>query len=119
MFGLGLLKGTQTYTEGSKSDIVEIVSTDWKPVVEVVVKNKNNIEKNIINLFEFISVKGIKAIGNQLSKKEIKEVNLLDPIPYTPEVLDIKEIEVIDVDDQTQKADENKENDNNQIQLEF
>ena len=118
-FSLGLLKGTQTYTEGSKSDTVEIVSTDWKPVVEVVVKNKNNIEKNIINLFEFISVKGIKAIGNQLSKKEIKEVNLLDPIPYTPEVLDIKEIEVIDVDDQTQKADENKENDNNQIQLEF
>ena len=118
-FSLGLLKGTQTYTEGSKSDIVEIVSTDWKPVVEVVVKNKNNIEKNIINLFEFISVKGIKAIGNQLSKKEIKEVNLLDPIPYTPEVLDIKEIEVIDVDDQAQKADENKENDNNQIQLEF
>ena len=118
-FSLGLLKGTQTYTEGSKSDTVEIVSTDWKPVIEVVVKNKNNIEKNIINLFEFISVKGIKAIGNQLSKKEIKEVNLLDPIPYTPEVLDIKEIEVIDVDDQTQKADENKENDNNQIQLEF
>ncbi len=41
-----------------------------------------------INVEEFISVKGLKAKGNQLTKDTVNTIDLLDPIPYeqpTPE----------------------------------
>ena len=95
-FLLGVLKGTQNFIDDSKNSTVEIVSYDWKPVIEVITKSKKQIEKNNINLFEFISVKGIKALGNQLVSKEVKEINLLDPIPYEPEIKELNQIEVID-----------------------
>ncbi len=34
-FVLGLLKGNQSFINDPKNDTVEIVSTDWKPVIEV------------------------------------------------------------------------------------
>ncbi|MAM50555.1 MAG: DNA topoisomerase IV, partial [Flavobacteriaceae bacterium] len=81
-FVLGVLKGEQKYVDISRNIQVELVSTDWKPVIELVVKNGKELTRDKINVFDFISVKGIKAIGNQLSKKQLKEINLLDPIPY-------------------------------------
>ena len=120
-FLLGLLKGTQAFTDDSKNNTVEIVSTDWKPVIEIITKNKKNTEKLSLNIFDFISVKGIKAIGNQLSKKEIKEINLLDSIPYEPKTVVLNEIEVIEENQQIINETNNNgnEDDNNQIQLEF
>ena len=67
---------------------------------------------------DFISVKGIKAIGNQLSKKQRKEINLLDPIPYEPEIKELNEIEVVDEQDDDRDDDSN-ENGQSQIKLEF
>ena len=32
---------------------------------------------------EFINIKGEKALGNKLTSKKIKEINLLDSLPYT------------------------------------
>ena len=64
---------------------LEIVSTDWKPVAEVVFAKergkdrKDNLE---INLEEFISIKGVNALGNQLTRDKINQVNLLDSLPY-------------------------------------
>ena len=81
-FVLGLLKGEQKYVDVSKNIQVELVSTDWKPVIELVIKNGKVLNRDQINVFDFINIKGIKAIGNQLSKKQLKEINLLDPIPY-------------------------------------
>ena len=120
-FLLGLLKGTQAFTDDPKNNTVEIVSTDWKPVIEIITKNKKNTEKLSLNIFDFISVKGIKAIGNQLSKKEIKEINLLDSIPYEPKTVVLNEIEVIEENQQIINETNNNgnEDDNNQIQLEF
>jgi topoisomerase-4 subunit A len=31
---------------------------------------------------EFIAVKGFKAMGNQLTTDKLKQVNLLEPLPY-------------------------------------
>jgi topoisomerase IV subunit A len=31
---------------------------------------------------ELISIKGIKAIGNRLTRDKVKMINLLDPIPF-------------------------------------
>ena len=117
-FLLGVLKGAQNFIDDSKNSTVEIVSYDWKPVIEVITKSKKEIEKNNINLFEFISVKGIKALGNQLVSKEVKEINLLDPIPYEPEIKELNQIEVID--EQIDNDDNiSNEGDSSQIELDF
>ena len=117
-FLLGVLKGTQNFIDDSKNSTVEIVSYDWKPVIEVVTKSKKEIEKNNINLFEFISVKGIKALGNQLVSKEVKEINLLEPIPYEPEIKELNQIEVID--EQIDNDDNiSNEGESSQIELDF
>ena len=68
---------------------LEIVSTDHLPQAEIVfykVRGKDQKPNETIALADFISVKGIKAIGNQLTTDKLKQVNLLDPIPYVPEV---------------------------------
>ena len=77
---------------------LEVVSTDWKPQVELVfVKEKGKDRKTeIINIEEFISVKGEKALGNKLTSKKVKEINLLEPLPYTEEVIEIAEEEIIE-----------------------
>ena len=85
-------------SEHPKSQL-EIVSTDWRPMAEVdftknVVKTKANME---VNLEEFIAVKGITALGNQLTKDKINQVSLLASLPYeAPEETPANEIEVVD-----------------------
>ncbi|MBC7523139.1 MAG: DNA gyrase/topoisomerase IV subunit A [Flavobacterium sp.] len=70
-------------TEHEKSQL-EIVSTDWRPVVEIVFAKVKGVQKEnqTINLEDFIAIKGIKAIGNQLTSDKLKQVNLLESLPY-------------------------------------
>ncbi len=70
-----------------------IVSTDYRPMAEIVY-SKRSLENQNINFEEFISIKGITAIGNQLTSEKIKQVNLLEPLPF--EEPKIEEIEVTD-----------------------
>ena len=122
-FILGLLKGNQSFINDPKNDTVEIVSTDWKPVIEVVTKTKKLTDKYNVSLSDFISVKGVKALGNQLTKKDVKEINLLDPIPYEPEIVELNDIEVINDDEDILVDNESdsqlNSSDNNQIELDF
>ncbi|MEQ6124114.1 DNA gyrase/topoisomerase IV subunit A [Pseudotenacibaculum sp. MALMAid0570] len=75
---------------------LEIIATDYRPVGEIVF-SKRSIENKEINFEEFIAVKGIKAQGNQLTSEKIKQVNLLDSLPYDePEEEPIEEVEVVD-----------------------
>ena len=69
--------------ENQQSEL-EIVSTDWRPQVEIIFQKEKgkDREKEVINIAEFINIKGEKALGNKLSSKKIKEINLLDPLPY-------------------------------------
>jgi topoisomerase-4 subunit A len=71
-----------------EESILEAVSTDWRPQVELVfVKEKGkDRQSEIINLEDFISVKGEKALGNKLTSKKIKEINLLEPLLYVDDV---------------------------------
>lgn len=85
-------------TEHPKSQL-EIVSTDYRPVAEVIFAKVKGIQKEnqTVDLESFIAVKGIKAIGNQLTGDKLKQVNLLEPLPYEPPVEEIpEEIEVVD-----------------------
>jgi len=85
-------------TEHPKSQL-EIVSTDYRPVAEVIFAKIKGIQKEnqTVDLESFIAVKGIKAVGNQLTGDKLKQINLLEPLPYEPPVEEIpEEIEVND-----------------------
>ena len=86
-----------------KNSYLEIISTDWIPVVEVIcVKEKGKNRKVItLNISEFISVKGAKARGNRLTKEKVKQINLLDPVEYHRHDQAEGDIEESDVDDLT------------------
>ena len=88
-----------------KNSYLEIVSTDWRPQIEVIYKKEKGKDrkKDIINLEEFISVKGSKSIGNRLSANKINTINLLKPLAYIEE---------------TEETDETEEN-SNEIKLDI
>ena len=79
---------------------LEIVSTDWKPMAEIEFKKergKDRKDNELINLEEFISIKGISALGNQLTKEKVNMISLLEPLPYeAPEEIPAEDIEVVD-----------------------
>ncbi len=88
-----------------EDSFLEIVSTDYFPMAEVVYtkpKGKERRENEEVNLAEFIAVKGIKALGNQLTSEKVNQINLLDPIPY-------EEPENEDEENEEDEAEENQE----------
>ncbi len=87
-------------TEHDKSQL-EIVSTDWRPVAEVIFAKVKGVQKEnqTIDLEKFIAVKGIKALGNQLTTDKLKQVKLLEPLPYEEPVEEAQEeIEILGED---------------------
>ena len=76
------------------------VSTVARPVLEINFSKQKRGEDPpkpvLINADEFIAVKGIKAIGNQLTDKKIKSVRLKESLPFDiePNEVDAQEIEV-------------------------
>jgi topoisomerase-4 subunit A len=85
-------------TEHPKSQ-VEIVATDYRPVAEIIFAKVKGIQKEnqTIDFENFIAVKGIKALGNQLTSDKIKQINLLEPLPFEiPEEVIPESKEVID-----------------------
>jgi len=79
---------------------LELVSTDWRPLVElefVKPRGKEAKPNQQVDLEQFIAVKGIRAQGNQLTSDKVKNINILDPLPYEePETHDARDIEVVD-----------------------
>ena len=102
----------ETFISEHPNSYLEIVSTDWKPLVEVEFtkeRNKDRKPNMEINLEEFIAIKGIKALGNQLTAEKVNAVNLLDPLPYeAPEETPADEIEVFDEETIENGGDETK-----------
>ncbi len=87
----------ETFISEHPNSQLEIVSTDYRPVAEIVFAKVKGVQKEnqTIDLEQFIAVKGIKALGNQLTTDKLKQVNLLEPLPYEPPVEEIpEEIEV-------------------------
>ncbi len=82
---------------------LERVFTDYRPMAEVVFaknRGKERQENMEVNLEEFIAIKGISAMGNQLTKDKVLEINALAPLQYNePEPAPIEEIDVIDEED--------------------
>jgi topoisomerase-4 subunit A len=80
---------------------LEIVSTDYRPVAQLVFAKVKGVQKDDlhIDVEDFIAVKGFKALGNQLTTDKLKQVNLLDPLPYEEPIEEIPEKPEISEDD--------------------
>nr|WP_315187259.1 DNA gyrase/topoisomerase IV subunit A [uncultured Flavobacterium sp.] len=98
-------------TENPNSQL-EIVSTDYRPVAELVFTKIKGVQKEnmVVDIESFIAVKGFKALGNQLTTDKLKQVNLLDSLPYeAPEEVIPEDLEVqteTDVDDSNIQLDD-------------
>ncbi len=96
-------------TEHPKS-YLEKVFTDYRPMAEIVfAKNRGQDRKEnlSVNLEDFISIKGISAMGNQLTKEKVLEINALSPLPFEePERHEAKDIEVVDEENVAPSKDE-------------
>jgi len=79
---------------------LELVSTDWRPRLEIEFvkpRGKDPKPNQEVDVEEFIAVKGIKALGNQLTPEKVKNINVLDSLPYEePEEQKAEDIEVVD-----------------------
>ena len=66
------------FSENPKS-FIELVTTQQKPIIELIYPKVKGETKDpeTVDLEEFIAVKGIKAIGNQLTTDKLKQINLI------------------------------------------
>ncbi|MEO8533489.1 MAG: DNA gyrase/topoisomerase IV subunit A [Flavobacterium sp.] len=87
-------------TEHPNSQL-EIVSTDYRPMAQLVFAKVKGVQKDDlhIDVEDFIAVKGFKALGNQLTADKLKQVNLLEPLPYEEPVEEIPEKHELSEDD--------------------
>ena len=75
----------ETIITDHPNSYLEKIFTDYRPKAEIVFTKKRGQERedNLeINLEDFIAIKGITAMGNQLTKEKVLEINALDPLPY-------------------------------------
>ncbi|MDB4212788.1 DNA gyrase/topoisomerase IV subunit A [Flavobacteriaceae bacterium] len=110
----------QTFISLNKNTFLEIVCTDWKPVIELVYNKERNKEQRSntsIDIEEFISIKGIKAQGNQLTGYKVKQINILESKEYVPPIeVSANEIEVIDENEIIVEVKDSSENDTDSVQ---
>ncbi len=87
------------------------LNTDWRPLIGVNFvkpRDKDPIASMEINAEEFIAVKGFKALGNQLSKQKIKNIELIEALPYDDdneklaEEIEVNDQEELNADDDSQ-----------------
>lgn len=90
----------ESFISGHANSQLEIVSTDWRPMAEVEFtkeRGKDRKPNMEVDLEQFIAIKGINALGNQLTKDKINQINLMDPLPYdAPEEVHADDLEVVD-----------------------
>ena len=86
---------------------MDLVSTAYRPKARIIynklLKATKNLPDTIVNLDEFIDIKGMKAQGNQMTKLKVKEILLdhtiegVDPWPETAkESVPKKEVDEIE-----------------------
>jgi len=91
-------KKVKFITEHEKSSL-DVVSTAYQPIAKIIynkrLKETKNLPDKEVNLKDFIDIKGMKSIGNKLTKLAVKEVILTHSIkgeepwpdeiqPYSP-----------------------------------
>jgi topoisomerase-4 subunit A len=101
------------------------VCTDWRPVLTidfVKPQGKPELPPMEVKVEEFIAVKGIKALGNQLTAKRIKNIELKEALPYEPPkppVLEEIEVQPEDEQHEEESADNETNGGESQTRLDF
>ena len=84
------------------SSVLEIVSTDWRPVAKVSFakdRGKDRREDQEIDIEQFIGLKGVSALGNQLTKLKVNQIDLIESLAYdAPIQLNADDIDVVEED---------------------
>jgi topoisomerase-4 subunit A len=86
---------------------LELVVSDWKPNIQLNFRKKSGeeeAESDIIDVFDFIGVKGLKAKGNLLTKDTVNSIDQLVPTSYEPPTADLKEIETTESEGEENKS---------------
>ena len=93
------------------SSVLEIISTDWRPIAKVSFakdRGKDRKEDQIIDIEQFITLTGVSALGNQLTKLKVNQIDLMESLPYeaplqipADEIVVVEE-EVVDKSDVTE-----------------
>ena len=94
---------------------LDVVSTDYNPKIEVNYSKKyketKNLNEKVISLKDFIDVKGMKILGNQLTKLPVKEIVLLPSDPEDSwEIIDKVENETPEIEVEEEVDDSITEN---------
>ena len=78
-------------SETKGSSLIE-VALDYRPIIEIEftkTRGKDKKDNSIVNIEEFVGIKGFKALGNQLSSIKIKKIDIKTPLPYeAPPIID-------------------------------
>lgn len=115
-FVLESTQNPQTFFETNHpKSFIEWISTAKNPQAELIFTKENGKikEPEIIDLENFIAVKGIKAIGNQLHKSKIKTINII-----LPEIIQEKISEEI-IEEESTQPEENHTHEAIQGELNF
>jgi len=102
--------------------ILTYVGFDWRPLLTLQYEKKRGKDQpsdTEINAEEFISVKGFKALGNQLTDKKLKVVSLKEALPFEEIIEDvITEIEV-EAEDVGPKSSTSSDDEETQFTIDF
>lgn len=101
-----------------ESGVLIHLSTEWRPVLKIIFEKPRGKDQPApleINAEEFISVKGFKALGNQLTDKKIKRIELKEALPYDDQPVAKNHMEIEVSSDETVSASD----DDSQITLDF
>jgi topoisomerase-4 subunit A len=112
------LERKELFISEDKSSKLEYVSLDSKPRIEIVfrkVEGKQKENEEVI-LSDFISVKGEKAQGNQLSRDAIRKVNILESLFIAEESTE-GELEMQKTDENNDTPKNNEDDSDGQITL--
>ena len=103
--------------EGNKIELIWF-STDWRPVCTLqFIKPRGGEAKppQQLSFEDFISPKGIKAMGNQLTTEKLKRIEANDPLAYTPD----PEVETAEIETVVEEVTPPVDDDEGQITLDL
>ncbi len=104
-------KEESVLTDTKGATLMAILS-DYRPSIKVEFakpRGKDELTPLEVDVADFIAVKGIKAIGNQLTVHKIKQIIVNEPLPY--------EEEVQETNDETTSEDDSEETESGDLRL--
>jgi topoisomerase-4 subunit A len=78
-------------------------------------RGKDPLPDLTLNVEDFISVKGIKALGNQVTTDKIKQVHTEDPLPF--EEAEVEEDEIDESNNESSNDDKDAQNNGGELTL--